>query len=74
MPLTLDHSKPAISFGGKYQIIDFVLSNFINSDFYQIKIITQYKNDLLNKHIFHGWNLYPQIVQYVDNLSIFTFN
>ena len=40
MPLTLDHSKPAISFGGKYQIIDLVLSNFINSDFYQIKIIT----------------------------------
>ena len=66
MPLTRDRAKPAVPFGGKYRIIDFVLSNFINSGFFQIKVLTQYKSDSLNKHISHGWNLCPQIGQYVD--------
>ena len=65
-PLTRDRTKPAVPFGGRFRIIDFVLSNFINSGFNKIKVLTQYKSDSLNKHISHGWNLCPQIGEYVD--------
>ena len=64
--LTRDRAKPAVPFGGRYRIIDFVLSNFINSGLYQIKVLTQYKSDSLNKHISNVWNLCSQIGQYVD--------
>ena len=50
-PLTKDRAKPAVPFGGRYRIIDFVLNNFVNSGFYKIKVLTQYKSDSLNKHI-----------------------
>ena len=65
-PLTKDRAKPAVPFGGRYRIIDFVLNNFINSGFYKIKVITQYKSDSLNKHISRGWSLSPFLDQYVD--------
>ena len=65
-PLTRDRAKPAVPFGGRYRIIDFVLNNFVNSGFHQIKILTQYKSDSLNKHISRGWSLCPSIDQYVD--------
>ena len=65
-PLTQDRAKPAVSFGGRYRIIDFVLNNFINSGFFKIKVLTQYKSDSLNKHITHGWTLSPFLNQYVD--------
>ncbi len=65
-PLTKDRAKPAVPFGGKYRIIDFVLNNFVNSGFHKIKILTQYKSDSLNKHITRGWNLCSSINQYVD--------
>ena len=65
-PLTKDRAKPAVPFGGRYRIIDFVLNNFVNSGFYKIKVLTQYKSDSLNKHISRGWNLCPSIDQYVD--------
>lgn len=65
-PLTKDRAKPAVPFGGRYRIIDFVLNNFINSGFYKIKVLTQYKSDSLNKHIAHGWALSPFLNQYVD--------
>ena len=65
-PLTQDRAKPAVPFGGRYRIIDFVLNNFINSGFYRIKVLTQYKSDSLNKHITRGWNLSPFLNQYVD--------
>jgi ADP-glucose pyrophosphorylase len=41
-PLTRDRAKPAVPFGGRYRIIDFVLSNFINSGFFRVKVLTQY--------------------------------
>lgn len=65
-PLTQDRAKPAVPFGGRYRIIDFVLNNFINSGFFKIKVLTQYKSDSLNKHIAKGWQLSPFLNQYVD--------
>ncbi len=65
-PLTKDRAKPAVPFGGRYRIIDFVLNNFINSGFYKIKVLTQYKSDSLNKHITRGWSLSPFLDQYID--------
>ena len=65
-PLTRDRAKPAVPFGGRYRIIDFVLNNFINSGFFKIKVLTQYKSDSLNKHITRGWTLSPFLNQYVD--------
>ena len=65
-PLTQDRAKPAVPFGGRYRIIDFVINNFINSGFFKIKVLTQYKSDSLNKHITRGWNLSPFLNQYVD--------
>ncbi|VAX25669.1 Glucose-1-phosphate adenylyltransferase [hydrothermal vent metagenome] len=65
-PLTKDRSKPAVPFGGRYRIIDFVLSNFINSGFAKIKILTQFKSDSLNRHVSAGWRLSPILDQYID--------
>lgn len=66
LPLTKDRAKPAVPFGGRYRIVDFVLNNFINSGFFKIKVLTQYKSDSLNKHITRGWVLSPFLNQYVD--------
>ena len=65
-PLTKDRAKPDVPVGGRYRIIDFVLNNFINSGFFKIKVLTQYKSDSLNKHITRGWALSPFLNQYVD--------
>ncbi len=65
-PLTRDRAKPAVPFGGRYRIIDFVINNFINSGFHKIKVLTQYKSDSLNHHITRGWPLSPIIGQYID--------
>ena len=58
--LTRKVAKPAVAYGGRYRIIDFVINNFINSGFYKLKILTQYKSDSLNKHILRTWPLYKQ--------------
>ena len=65
-PLTKDRAKPAVPFGGRYRIIDFVLNNFANSGFYKIKILTQFKSDSLNKHVSRGWPVSPFLGQYID--------
>jgi glucose-1-phosphate adenylyltransferase len=65
-PLTLDRVKSAVPFGGAYRIIDFVLSNFVNSGFFKIKVLTQYKSHSLNNHLSRGWRLSPLMNQYVD--------
>lgn len=65
-PLTRDRAKPAVPFGGRYRIIDFVINNFVNSGFHKIKVLTQYKSDSLNHHITRGWPLSPIIGQYID--------
>jgi glucose-1-phosphate adenylyltransferase len=56
-PLTRERAKPAVYFGGPYRIIDFTLSNCINSGFRHIFIATQYKSLSLNRHIRMGWNV-----------------
>jgi glucose-1-phosphate adenylyltransferase len=56
-PLTRDRAKPAVPFGGIYRIIDFTLSNCINSDIRRIYVLTQYKSTSLNRHIQFGWNI-----------------
>ena len=54
-PLTKERAKPAVPFGGKYRIIDFVLSNFINSGVYSIYVLTQFKSQSLLQHLAEGW-------------------
>jgi glucose-1-phosphate adenylyltransferase len=57
-PLTRDRSKPAVPFGSSYRIIDFTLSNCINSGLRQIYVLTQYKSYSLDKHLQRGWNVF----------------
>jgi len=57
-PLTKDRTKPAVPFGGIYRIIDFTLSNCVNSNIRKIYVLTQYKSISLNRHIQLGWNLF----------------
>src|SRR5882724_4153797 len=54
--LTINRCKPATPFGGKFRIVDFVLSNCVNSGIRQISILTQYKAQSLIQHVQHGWN------------------
>lgn len=59
MPLTAERSKPAVPFGGRYRIVDFVLSNLVNSGINAIYILVQYKSQSLIEHIRNGWVLAP---------------
>jgi glucose-1-phosphate adenylyltransferase len=54
-PLTQERGKPAVPFGGRYRIIDFVLSNFINSEIYSVYVLVQYKSQSLIDHLTGGW-------------------
>src|SRR6266705_1517917 len=66
-PLTRDTAKPAVPFGGAYRIIDFTLSNCINSLIRRIFILTQHKPLELILHIRHGWNiLSPEVGEYIE--------
>jgi glucose-1-phosphate adenylyltransferase len=66
-PLTKDRAKPAVPFGGVYRIIDFALSNCINSGLRKIHVLTQYKSYSLARHISRGWSiLNGELGEYVD--------
>ena len=56
-PLTHQRSKPSVPFGGRYRIIDFTLTNAVNSGFRRIYVLTQYKSQSLNEHLASGWGV-----------------
>lgn len=65
-PLTRDRAKPAVPFGGRYRIIDFVLSNFVNSGLKKIKVLTQFKSSSLIEHLIRSWRLSFDVGEFVD--------
>jgi glucose-1-phosphate adenylyltransferase len=68
-PLTRDRAKPAVPFGGLYRIVDFTLSNCVNSDLRRILVLTQYKARSLDRHILAGWGfLSRELDEYIEVL------
>ncbi len=68
-PLTKNRSKPAVPFGGIYRIIDFTLSNCLNSGLRRIKVLTQYMNYSLDRHLKEGWNVFCRdLGEYLDTV------
>ena len=67
-PLTRDRAKPAVPFGGIYRIIDFTLSNCLNSGIRKILVLTQYKAMSLDRHINNGWRhlLCRELGEFID--------
>jgi glucose-1-phosphate adenylyltransferase len=66
-PLTQDRAKPAVPFGGIYRIIDFTLSNCLNSGIRRVNLLTQYKSLSLNRHIMQGWNIFnPELDEFIN--------
>ena len=68
MPLTADRAKPAVPFGGQYRLIDFAISNLINSGLRQIVVLTQYKSHSLDRHISQTWRMSPMLSSYVASV------
>src|SRR5690242_7317345 len=66
-PLTVHRSKPGVPFAGRYRIIDFVLSNFVNSGYRKIYVLTQYMSSSLIKHLNRNWRLsgYSEYIEVV---------
>ncbi|MGE5468303.1 MAG: glucose-1-phosphate adenylyltransferase [Ignavibacteria bacterium] len=56
-PLTVQRSKPSVPFGGRYRIVDFVISNLVNSGIHSIYLLVQYKSQSLIEHVNHAWTL-----------------
>jgi glucose-1-phosphate adenylyltransferase len=65
MPLTEDRAKPAVPFGGIYRLIDFALSNLVNSRYLKIVVLTQYKSHSLDRHIAKTWRMSQLLGNYV---------
>ena len=68
-PITLDRPKPCVPFGGKYKIIDFVLSNMFNSGLKKVYVLTQYRAYSLNKHIKESWAKWTGLGEFYDTIS-----
>jgi len=68
-PLTLYRAKPSVAFGGKYKIIDFVLSNLFNSGIRKVYILTQYRAYSLNKHIRESWGKWTGLGEFYVDIS-----
>jgi len=68
MPLTADRAKPAVPFGGGYRLVDFALSNLINSGLRQIVVLTQYKSHSLDRHVSQTWRLSGLLDSYVASV------
>jgi len=68
MPLTADRAKPAVPFGGQYRLIDFALSNLLNSGLTKIVVLTQYKSHSLDRHVSQTWRLSSLLDSYVASV------
>lgn len=68
MPLTADRAKPAVPFGGQYRLIDFAVSNLINSGLRQVVVLTQYKSHSLDRHISQTWRMSALLDSYVTSV------
>jgi glucose-1-phosphate adenylyltransferase len=68
MPLTVDRAKPAVPFAGGYRLIDFALSNLINSGLRQVVVLTQYKSHSLDRHVSQTWRLSGMLNAYVASV------
>ncbi|NHU84273.1 glucose-1-phosphate adenylyltransferase [Kocuria sp. JC486] len=68
MPLTEDRAKPAVPFGGTYRLIDFALSNLVNSRYLQIVVLTQYKSHSLDRHLSETWRLSTLLGNYIASV------
>lgn len=68
-PLTIRRAKPSVAFGGKYKIIDFVLSNLFNSGIKKVYILTQYRAYSLNKHIRESWGKWTGLGEFYVAIS-----
>ncbi|MEX1177732.1 MAG: glucose-1-phosphate adenylyltransferase [Nitriliruptor sp.] len=64
-PLTRDRAKPAVPFGGNYRLVDFALSNLVNSGYRRIVVLTQYKSHSLDTHLAKTWRMSPMLGNYV---------
>jgi glucose-1-phosphate adenylyltransferase len=67
-PLTADRAKPAVPFGGTYRLIDFTLSNLVNSGLFKIVVLTQYKSHSLDRHIAQTWRLSAMLNNYIASV------
>ena len=65
-PLTCHRAKPAVPFAGRYRIIDFVLSNVVNSGYRRVFVITQFMASSLIKHIGRNWHLTGGIQEFIE--------
>ncbi|WP_244931628.1 glucose-1-phosphate adenylyltransferase [Nocardioides sp. W7] len=65
MPLTADRAKPAVPFAGIYRLIDFALSNVVNSGYLRIVVLTQYKSHSLDRHVTQTWRMSTMLGNYV---------
>jgi glucose-1-phosphate adenylyltransferase len=65
MPLTADRAKPAVPFGGTYRLIDFALSNVVNSGYLKVVVLTQYKSHSLDRHVTQTWRMSTLLGDYV---------
>ncbi len=65
-PLTASRAKPSVPFGGNYRIIDFVLSNFVNSGILRIFVLTQFKSHSLMQHMRQGWRMSGIVNNFID--------
>ena len=68
MPLTFDRAKPAVPFGGQYRLIDFSLSNMVNSGYLHVVVLTQYKSHSLDRHISKTWRLSSMLGNYIASV------